>query len=153
MSEIVVISAKDRDSLDALKSRVATRVYSLAMIKAIMAGDMPPPGDYKEFYEKLECGIRIVFSYEIQKDGFLYRHASISIYDESKYRDTFKESPAFNHLRENVLNQTVYALGINPKGIFPMICWGEKTDTPAVNFLQRVSDLDAADSKEVGYFS
>ncbi len=146
------ISDKDKASLDSLKERAFRRIYSVTDLKAIIAGDMPPPGDYKEFREELDCGIRLVFTYETQKDGFLYRHVSIDVYNKDKYLNTFGEPFVFCHFKASILSQTVYALGINPAGVYPMLCWGEsgKKSIPGVNFLQRVSAWEKSDRKEVG---
>jgi hypothetical protein len=131
------ISDKDQISLDDLKERALKRVYTVADLNAIKAGNLPTPGDYKEFREELDCGIRIVFTYELHQDGFFYRHAAMSVYAKDKYQKTFHEPYVFGHFRENILHQTVYRLEIDPAGIFPMTCWGDKGGIPAIHFLQR----------------
>jgi len=82
MAALVVFGPEQRAAINKAMAYARANVVTTDQLRATMAGDRPPAGDYLEHIVVLPVGFRCVFSYEEQPFG-LCRRLSVSVHDKS----------------------------------------------------------------------
>lgn len=125
MAKLLPLGTAEVDAISAVIAFARTRPTTMDQLKAMVAGDLPPVGDYPAHQVLLPDGFMCVFSFEHQAFG-LCRHLSVSVWDE--------KDPDYGRLpAPRVLNTIGDLFGFKPGRLDHF--WIE--DQRAVNFVQK----------------
>ena len=78
---ILILSAETRASIARVRDFSETAQH-VNVIADVMSGKIPPPGDIPEHVLEVPDGYRVVYSVDLDAEGNLWRHLSVSCSDK-----------------------------------------------------------------------